>query len=478
MPPRSSPTVPTPTPEQKRAASESYERARELVRGGSYDYAINLLSTACRLEPASIPYRKALRSAQKQKYDNNLRGSPFALFSTPRLKARVKTAKAKRDYLRVVEVAEAVLTKNPWDLGTQMDQAEAFDALGLTDLAIFTLDQARQKHAKQPTLNRALARLFEKRGDFNQAIALWQMVKAADPQDVEASHKAKDLAASETIAKGGYVEAAAGTKESPILAKLDAAGTASHDKLGRDIAPLMKRLEAQPGEPSLYVQLAAAYRKYNQPERARAALQQGLGPTGHHQSLLMELQELDLVPLKAKLKELEAKLKADPDDDPDALTPEELAQARDKLKADIAGREVELLKARADTNPNDLGLKLELGAKLLRADRVEEAITELQIARREEKLKGRAAMYLGACFRKRGNWRLARRNFEEALAALGQSDESARKEVLFQLATGLAENNEFEQAIEHGNELANIDYGYKEIGSLLETWQGDAPGAA
>ena len=474
MAPRSSPTVPTPTPEQKRAASESYERARELVRGQGFDYAINLLLTACRLEPASIPYRKALRSAQKEKYDNNLRGSPFALFSTPRLKAKVKTAKAKRDYLRVIEAAEAVLTKNPWDLGTQMDQAEAFDALGLLDLAVFTLDQARQKHAKEPTLNRALARLFEKRGDFKQAIALWQMVKATDPQDVEASHKAKDLAASETIAKGGYVEAAAGTKESPILGKMEAAGVAAQDKVGREVGPILTRLEAQPGEPSLYLQLASAYRKYNRPDRARAALQQGLVPTGHHASLVTELQELDLVPLKAKLKELDAKLKLPEDDDPEALTRDELAHARDKLRHDIANREVDLLRARAEANPNDLGLRLDLGNKLLKADRIDEAITELQLARREEKLRGRASAYLGACFRKRNNWRLAMRNFEEALAALSPGDDAARKEVLFQLATGLAENADLAGAIDHGNELANMDYGYKDIGRLIEGWQNDA----
>ena len=39
---------------------------------------------------------------------------------------------------------------------------------------------------------------------------LWQLVKEAHPTDVEAAHKAKDLAASETIARGQYEEAAGG----------------------------------------------------------------------------------------------------------------------------------------------------------------------------------------------------------------------------------------------------------------------------
>src|SRR5690349_9756808 len=147
MPDRSTQTVATPTAEQRRIAVENFDRARQALTAG--------------------------------------------------------------DYLKALEYGEVVLTKNPWDAGTQMDMAEAFDALGLIDLAVFTLDQARQKYPKDATLNRALARLFEKRGDFQKAIALWQLVRETQPSDVEAAHKAKDLAASATIQKGGYVEAAA-----------------------------------------------------------------------------------------------------------------------------------------------------------------------------------------------------------------------------------------------------------------------------
>ncbi len=475
MAPRSAPTVPVPSADQKRVAAENYDRARQVSVTGNHDYAISLLMLCCRIDPASFPYRKALRQAQKDKYDNNLRGSRFAFFSTPRLKAKVKTAKAKRDYLKVLDHAEAVLSRNPWDAGIQMDQAEAFDALGLLDLAVFTLDQARQKFPKDATLNRALARLFEKRGDYKQAIALWQMVRAADPKDVEAAHKAKDLAASETIAKGGYNEVAAGTKESPILGKMDAHGTAAVDRVGRDVNPILKRIEADPAEPALYLQLAQVYRKHNQPDRARAALQQGLTPTGQHPTLQMELLELDLPPLRAKLQEADALLKtatarAD-DPDYDGPTPDDAAAIKVKLQGDILGREVALLRARADHAPGDLAHRLELGSKLLKADLVEDAISELQLARRDEKLKGRAAMYLGACFRKRNNWRLAQRNFEDALQALPAADEPARKEVLFQLATGSADANELQRALDLGHELANLDYNYKSIGKMLDDWQ-------
>lgn len=476
-------TVPTPTAEQKRIALEGFNRAKEAIGSGNLDYAIELLLTCCKLEPANFLYRQTLRKSQKDKYGNNLRGSRFAFLSTPKWKARVKAARRSRDYLRVLEHAEQVLYRNPWDMGTQMDMAEAFDALGLSDLAIFTLDQARQKYPRDATLNRALARLFEKRGDFQKAIVLWQLVKERNPRDVEAAHKAKDLAASETILRGQYEEAAAGTKESPVLGRIEAQATQKQDKLTREADPLRKRIEADPTEPTLYIQLAGLYRKHGQDDRARAALQQGLGPTGNAFQLQLALMELDMAPVRHNLDDTEAKIKRlkerkkgavaeedETEEEEEPMTEAELAGLRVKLIKEINAREIEIYRVKADRFPNEVGNRLELGVRLMKADLMDEAIAELQLARRDERIKWKAGLHLGLCFRKRNNWRLAQRNFEESLAALPAGEEGGRKELLFQLASGSAENGDLPRAIDLGNELANIDYNFKGIGKLIDEW--------
>jgi tetratricopeptide (TPR) repeat protein len=461
-------TIPAPTPEQRKIASDNYERAKQVLATGDFDYAIQLLLTCCKLEPANHHFRMTLRKAQKEKYGNNLKGSPLAMFTTPGTKSKMKAAKRNGEYLKVLELGEAVLTKNPWDLGTQTDMAEAFDSLGLLDMAVLTLDQARQKYPKEPSLNRQLARLFEKRGDFSRAIVLWQLVKEAVPTDVEASHKAKDLAASQTIAKGNYEEAAAGTKTSPALDRIESRAVEQQDKVGRDVAALLKRIEAEPTEASLYVQLALAYRKAGQDDRAKAALTQGLGPTGNHFSLRQELLEIELDPLRKKLVVATKRLNA-PDGDDD---PAWLAEKIKKYTAQIAAKEIDLYRIKIERAPTDGTARLELGTRLISADKIDEAIAELQQARKDEKVKGRAALQLGHAFRKRNNWRLAQRNFEDALASLPENDELSKKDVLFHLAVGAAENGDVPRALDLGHELANIDYGYQGIGTLIETWEG------
>ena len=80
-------------------------------------------------------------------------------------------------------------------------------------------------------------------------------------------------------------------------------------------------------------------------------------------------------------------------------------------------------------------------------------------------------MYLGYCFQTRKNWRLAQRNFEEALENLPPGEEATRKELLFQLACGAAESGDLSHALELGYELANLDFNFHDIGRLLDDWQ-------
>ena len=478
--------VPAPTADQRRVAQESFAKAKELISDGGFDYAIQLLLTCCRLDPANFFYRQTLRKTQKDKYGNNLRGSRFAFLSAPRWKVKLRSAKRAREYLKALEHGEQVLCRNPWDLGAQMDMAESFDALGLSDLAVFTLDQARQKYPKDATLNRALARQFEKRGDFQKAMVLWQLVRDSNPQDVEAAHKAKDLAASATIQKGGYEETAAGTKESPVMGRIESQSASKQHKLDREAEPILKRIEADPTEPALYLQLAAAYRKSGQDDRARAALQQGLGPTGNAFQIQLELMTLDLTPVRknlehadARLRKLKEKARAAADDDTatngtdapaEEMTEAELTALRAKLLKEINTREIDLFRVKSDRFPNELAHRVELGTRLFKGDRIDEAITELQLARRDDRLKWRASLLLGMCFKKRNNWRLAQRNFEEGLTALPADEEAGKKELLYQLATGSAENGDLARAIDLGHELANLDFAFKNIGKLLDEW--------
>jgi tetratricopeptide (TPR) repeat protein len=474
-----------PTPEQRRVAAGQFERANQVISTGNHDYGIQLLMTCCQLDPGNLIYRHALRKTEKAKYNNNLRGSKLAIVTTSAKKTRLKAAKASRDHIKILEYGEEILARNPWDLWTQMAMAEAAEALGLMDVAVFSLDQARQKDPNDATLNRAMARLFEKRGNFAAAIQLWELVRKADPRDVEAQHKAKDLAASDTIARGNYEAVIDGTgssatadKEGARQAKLTGSsgkhtplestapeGGSPTDREPREAAGLRARIKAEPTAVNAYLQLAAVYRRSGLIDQARAVLQEGLGPTGNVFEMSVELADLEAEPFRRNLAITEGKLKVAPRD-------AELLKIRARLIKEINARELDLFRQKADRYPTELGNRLELGIRLLRNGQIDGAIAELQAARSDPRHRWKALMHLGYCFASRKNWRLAERNFAEALQNLPSGEDAVRKELLYELAKGAAQSEDLSHAVELAYELANLDFGYKDISQLLDEWQG------
>jgi serine/threonine protein kinase len=197
--------LPQLTPEQRQAAAGQFERANQVIALGNYDYGIHLLVSCCKIDPGNLAYRRTLRRTENAKFKDK-RASRLRFFTTSRAKTRLKAAKAAEDHLKVLEAGEEILTRDPFDVPTQIDMAEAAEALGLLDLAIWILRQVWQKESPLLGVTRQLARLHEKREDYAEAIAFWEMVHKADPEDIEASRKSRDLAAAATIARGQYHE--------------------------------------------------------------------------------------------------------------------------------------------------------------------------------------------------------------------------------------------------------------------------------
>ena len=538
----STPSLPSPTPEHRRVAAGQFERANQVVATGNFDYGIRLLMSCCKLDPGNLIFRQALRRTEKAKFRNNLRGSSLAWLTSWTARARMKAALRGREYVKVLEHGERILMRNPWDVGAQMNMSEAADALGLLDLAIWNLEQARQKAGMDPHLNRTLANLYEKRGNFTQAIALWELVRKARPTDAEAQGKIRGLAADDTIARGQYgtVGKARPTPEEetkpeqPALAEPKSAqapaesawwtqqgqapappartasgagkdsraeqpgrrpkpptqtirpagsrtgeiepeqpnGAATGDtgethfladRVSREAAPLRNRLKNDPTNTLLYLQLAAVYRRGDDLDQAQSLLQEGLGPTGNAFELTVELADLGIEPFRRNLAITEEKLKAQPED-------AELRRLRSRLRKEINSRVLHANRQKAERYPTEMSHRYEVGLRLLRVGQVDEAIRELQAARADPRHRWQSLMQLGHCFKARTNWRLAQRNFEEALQNLPAGDTNNRKDILFELATGCAENNDLSHAIDLATELANIDFSYRDIGRLLDEW--------
>ena len=186
--------------EQLRSAAGQFERARQARDAGSESYALEMLLSCCRLDPANLLYRQTLRQVGRALADKDRPG----LLSALATRLRLKSARRRHDRLKVLEYGESLLVRNPADVGTQLVMAEAAEELGVKALALWLVEQAREQAPNNLAVLRRLAGLYEGLGKLSQALDVWQLIRKIDPSDAEAPRKLNALAASEVIARGGY----------------------------------------------------------------------------------------------------------------------------------------------------------------------------------------------------------------------------------------------------------------------------------
>jgi serine/threonine protein kinase len=181
-----------------RIASGQFGHATQAITTGNFDYGMMLLLNCCRLEPDNVTYRQALRQAQLARAATaGLRAwrSPVSrLF----FRAWLLVAKALKRPLAVLRCGEELLTCDPRDVRTQLDMAAAARTAGYTDTAVWMLEQAKHEDGDSIPLNRALAELYEERGDIRGAIELWEHLAELTPDDREPRNKIRDLLAHQT----------------------------------------------------------------------------------------------------------------------------------------------------------------------------------------------------------------------------------------------------------------------------------------
>jgi tetratricopeptide (TPR) repeat protein len=466
----------TVTPQQRRVATEQFQRARELITSGGkgLDYALSLLQECCQLDPANMVFRQELRKVQRARLKDRRPWRWWVWLKTLRHRAKLRLALQQQRYRDVLSLGEKILTHDPGDAAALLNMAEAAENLGLDELAGWFLETACAANPKHVHAHRLYARFCERTGDFQKATKLWTFVAKHCPTDEEANRKQKDLAAMETIARGGYERNIAQAQQAPAQA---ASPTASDtplepaiqvaDPWQHQLDLLRRRIAEDPTQVSHYLSLAELYKRRDNLDEALRVLQEGLRKAGPQFELQQALAEIEIANLRQNLRAANQRVEQDPNDT--------LAQQlREKLALEILRREMDFYRARLDRYPQDNAARVALATRLLLLGLVDEAIREFQLARKDPKQAPRALIGLGKCFAHKKNIPLARRNLQEALDLLPPNDEELRKEVLYELAVLAAQEKDYESALRFGVEVANADYFYRDIGKLVEQWQAEA----
>jgi tetratricopeptide (TPR) repeat protein len=450
------------------------EKADEAARKRNFDYAIELFQQILEMAPGSAPAFSGLRDAAVKRLGGKAPGAG-ALFKAAMPRARISAMQAMKKHDAIAKACAHYLAINPYDRKVSQILGESALALGHEDVAILAFEGIEpvggSSSGQKPDLSalRSLGLLYQRKNEFEKALATFEKVLRIDPNDVEASRARKNIAAEMAI-KSSRIDTATssrdlikdkrGAQELEDRQKL----TLTDDEREAALAAAEAAWQAAPGDRKTAVDFAKLLDRTGDVSRAIEVLE-GV-PEGERDaealSLLGDLQirEIDF--------EIRRWREAAIGDESAKAKVESLLKTRTEL-------EVKECRRRVEAQPTDLGLRFRLGDALVRSGDVDLAIGEFQQTVKDPSKRPESLVRLGDCFATKSLFDLAAKQYEKALETL--SDLSPRTlDVRYHLATVLERQGNSARALEEYSKIFEKDIQFKDVSKKMEALQKRASG--
>jgi tetratricopeptide (TPR) repeat protein len=130
--------------------------------------------------------------------------------------------------------------------------------------------------------------------------------------------------------------------------------------------------------------------------------------------------------------------------------------------------EIKEFRRRLAIQPEDQGLQLQLGMRLAKAGKHDEAIAAFQKASGNPALRVQTLHQAGLSFEARGVLKLAERSYQDALKAADPADINTLNALHYRLGRVAEAQGNTSIAEEHFNEVAANDYSYLDVAQRLK----------
>ncbi len=274
-----------------------FQHGQRCAEKNDHDYANQLFSQCVAEDPGNLVYIQALFDNLYKKYQDNRKGATLAGLKIKSPRSALTRAAAKNDWTAAFQSGCQALSLNPWDIPTLLALASACQSVRLEQCQLFYLRSALSTDPQHTEVNRQAGLALQQMGQFDQAIACWQRVQQANPQDEEARQAMSRLSVEKTIQAGGY-------DEKTLTGTADDSPQVSVAKLARDAAPaeageaalspeekLTAAIAANPTEIENYLRLSDIHLHHDRYDEADHALTQAQQAAGGGDLTILERQE-------------------------------------------------------------------------------------------------------------------------------------------------------------------------------------------
>lgn len=447
------------SPAVRKRLQQWFESGNRSSSKGDFDYATDMFTQCVMSDPGNPIYTQGFLNNLFRKYNHNKKGSKLAGLKGAAAKGSLKKAELQKNWLDVIKSGLDFLKLNPWDTSALSSMGEASMHLEFDECALVYLKTAIDANPKDAQITRLMARALEHNGEFDQAIACWRKVASENKNDDEANKAIATLTIQKTLDQGGYESKAKdGTGTAADAARFVGAGPSVSRKTPEQ--QLERAIEKEPANIDNYRRLAEMHLRKEKFQEAEEVLKKALDASGGELSIRESIEDIQLRRAREQVSSAERKAQSEKTEQAENLVK--------RLRAELNRKETQVFAGRCERYPNNPTLKYELGLRLRRAGNYSEAIKHFQEARSDSKHRAEVFLYLGECFQKIEQYKLAMSNYLEALGAVGARDQDLRKLILYRAGKLSLGQQEWATAEKHLTELAGLDYGYKDVPTLLD----------
>lgn len=447
------------------ADTKLLEKARDCVKKKNYEYAIVNFITHLTTNPGDLTARKELRDAERAQKRAAGGGGFMAGMKTKALEMKAKTIMlSTKDPEKTMLACEELLKQDPDVIAALLKLGEAASHAKLNDVAVQAFEDALAIDKENKEALRLMGRVYHGTDQLEKALKCFQRLNKLDPKDKEADEMCKNIPASMTtkkvkegVDKGGY-QNLIDKGQAQALEKQNKRVRTPEEALER-ISELEPTVAKNPKDTKTMRLIAELYVKAEQPDQAIVWAEKALAVDAND-FLASELKgDILLSRHEAAVKQLEEAARKSPD--------ERVKAKLAKAKAERLAFEVEEYRKRVDAHPTEFGLRFILGKTYYDADKIDEAIQELQKAKNDARKKAEAGYYLGQCFVKKKIYKLALNELQAAREGLFEMDDT-KKGITYLIARIFEQAGKKDEAIKEYSQIAEVDFGYKDVTKRLE----------
>ncbi len=403
--------------------------------------SVKCLSSAVRLKPDELEYRKQKHRSCRRKFQKNGNVSKLSRVKLAAIRGRIRAANVREDWSALDQLAEDAIAIDPWDARTFAHIAEAAARVDRVEIAKYAWTSAVKIDGANTAYLRSFGAVLQANGELEMAKSCFEKMRVIDPTSLIAEDLIRAIDIASLMEQRGFA-------------------TANNS---RDVGDRQEEPRSAVDQKFVaFVTLAQHHAQRKEHEKSIEAYRSALSIVPGDRSIQTRLEDVEVAFLRQQAVDARNAARQDPKSDRRRETATELL-------TDLSRREIQIHSQRVQENPDSLLHTYYLADCYRRASQLETAICLFQKVCADPQLQTEARIAIGECRIRSDQAELGRQELEIALLEVDRAAKPRSFKLAHYWLGRLYETRkEYAKSVEHYGEITAVDPQFRDVAKRLQ----------